>query len=486
MGVPAARRDGEQKIGQVAESTGLSRELIHHYLRQGLLPPSPSRARYSDRQVRLLHLVKRLREHHGLSLELIRRVFERLEFDPDRLEPLTLVDSLNHRLIRFAGEGELSPGRTLTAGELAAEAGVSAARLAEYLGQGLVRPLEGDRFSVFDAAVIALCERGVALGIPFESFRTIASYIRVAFQLEHAEIFNVGWDAETDLRGAMERLFLRREVVGALVQSLLQALIQRHVYETFEGRRPPDVTLDDVVYRPSGAFVERHGLGDRIERLQRGLTRQAEGGPAPWIEVAELQLHAGRYREAAFFLERALERWTDHAELAMLHGVALVLSGQRGPGRARLERLEHEHPALAPLCATYQALALFLDSAAPGDAAVVRRLTDRALQGPSRLVSRLFGGWLLTALPPAFADPARGRELLSEVLGELEGGQEGGLPGQRDRYLINTAYLLHEAHGDDADEAVLEDLRTRICRLDPACAFARRVYLASRRKPRRA
>jgi DNA-binding transcriptional MerR regulator len=485
MGTPATKRDGQQKkIGQVAESTGLSRELIHHYLRQGLLPPSPSRALYSEQQVRLLHLIKRLREHYGLSLELIRHVFERFEFDPDRIEPLTFVESLNHRLTRFAEDGELSPGRTLAAGELAAEAGVSAERLGDYLEQGLVRPLEGDRFSVFEANVIALCERGVALGIPFESFRTIASHIRVAFQFEHAEIFNVGWDAEADLRRAMEKLFLRREVVGGVVLSLLQALIQRHVYRTLEQQRPPDATLDDVVYRPSGVFVQRHGLGDRIERLQEKLARRATQTPERWMEVAELQLHAGHYREAAFFLERALSRWPKRGELAVLHGIALVLSGQREQGRDRLERLEREHEALASLCAIYRALALFLDSTAPGDAVVVRRLTERALEDPARLVPRLFGGWLLTALPPAFADPGRGRELLWEALRELERGFDG-IPGQRERFEINTAYLLHESIAADSNgngTETLEDLRTRICRLDPACAFARRVYLEQGRE----
>ena len=67
-------------IREVAADTGLSRELIHHYLRQGLLPRSRGRAKYSEQQVRLLQLIKKLREDHRLPLEVIRSVFQFFDF----------------------------------------------------------------------------------------------------------------------------------------------------------------------------------------------------------------------------------------------------------------------------------------------------------------------------------------------------------------------------------------------------------------------
>ena len=69
------------RISEVVKETGVSRELIHHYLRQGLLPQPRQRAIYTNQQIDLLRLLKKLREDHQLPLDLIRRVFELFEFD---------------------------------------------------------------------------------------------------------------------------------------------------------------------------------------------------------------------------------------------------------------------------------------------------------------------------------------------------------------------------------------------------------------------
>ena len=477
-----------RRIAQVVESTGLSRELIHHYLRQGLLPAPPSRARYTETQVRLLQLIRRLREDHGLPLEVIRSFFTLYDFDPARLEPLILAESLGHRLTRYALRNELSPSRTLSAEDLASEAGVSEERLAQYLEIGLARPLaasdDEDRYSVFDANIIALCERGVALGIPFDSFRTIASYIRVAFQLEHAEVFGGSWSGRSELSEVMSQLFLRREIVVNFVQNVLQALIQRHVHRSLEESDAPGTSLESVVYSPSEAFLRRHGLPGRIAALQEQLGPWARG----WLELAELQLHAGRHREAAFSLEQALERWPDRLDLDALYGVALALSGQADEAVERLERAA-ERGALAPLCQVYLAL---LELLGGGDGGRVLGLTQQALDGADALgearagwglTVRILGGWLLAALPPAFRRSTRGEALLVDAVTELSGaaGELDGVPGLRERLVINAAFLLDDrlrAAGQGAagglSRAALCD---QVCRLDPGSAFAERAFL---------
>ena len=67
-----AIQEEPRRISAVVRHTGISKELVHHYIRQGLLPKSESRARYSEQQVRLLQQVRTLREDHNLPLELIR------------------------------------------------------------------------------------------------------------------------------------------------------------------------------------------------------------------------------------------------------------------------------------------------------------------------------------------------------------------------------------------------------------------------------
>lgn len=72
---------------ELAERSGLPRTTIHHYAREGLLPPArktaPNAARYDDAHLERLALITRLREADGeagpLSIPDIRRVLEHLE-----------------------------------------------------------------------------------------------------------------------------------------------------------------------------------------------------------------------------------------------------------------------------------------------------------------------------------------------------------------------------------------------------------------------
>jgi hypothetical protein len=100
---------------------------------------------------------------------------------------------------------------------------------------------------------------------------------------------------------------------------------------------------------------------------------------------------------------------------------------------------------------------------------------------------RIYGGWLLTALPPAFRELERGRELLLDSYHRLAARPTAisTLPGLHERYLITSAYLLFECLTrtglpDSWGGPSLEELRTRICRLDPGCKFAQHVYLENR------
>lgn len=72
---------------ELAERSGLPRTTIHHYAREGLLPPArktaPNAARYEAAHVERLGLITRLRDGDGdagpLSIPEIRRVLEHLE-----------------------------------------------------------------------------------------------------------------------------------------------------------------------------------------------------------------------------------------------------------------------------------------------------------------------------------------------------------------------------------------------------------------------
>ena len=116
-------------IRQVVEETGVSKELIHHYLRQGLIPACQARGRYDEQQVELLRLIRRLREEHQLPLEVIRQLVSRFDQDPRAMELLLLGEPLARRLERLATRGELGGGASLGPGALCAGTFISTASM---------------------------------------------------------------------------------------------------------------------------------------------------------------------------------------------------------------------------------------------------------------------------------------------------------------------------------------------------------------------
>lgn len=483
------------RISTVVQQTGLSKELIHHYLRQGLIPRSDSRGLYSEQQVRLLRQIRTLREDHNLPLEVIRRVFELYDFDPTKVESLTLSESLCKRMTRFASGGELMALESWPAARVCELTGISAERLAEHMQSRLVTPLDGPdepRFSAYDANVIALTERGLAQGIPVEAFTTVTSYIRVAFELEHAVFFEVA-PAQQDGERMLAELFLRRELVQSFVQNVLSALTQSRLQQLLRGESRLHTPLDQVVYRPSGAFSRKHGIDKQVERARGQLSQDADA-PQQWQHLARLMIHAGSYRECVLLLDEGLQRWPEDRGLRGELGRALVLRGDIARGQRELERasLGREPDALVltygALCRFHGASRQEQPEALVREAAAIQRLVRQAEEAAAaapaitRLEVATLGAWLLSALPPGLDSQARGQQRLLATLDELqrEPPAHTPLPGQVERCLINAAYLLHECllrlpAVDGAPTA--DELRTQICCLDPGSSFARAVYL---------
>ena len=493
-----------RRIAAVVEDTGLSKELIHHYLRQGLLPKPESRAQYGDQHVRLLNLIRALREEHFLPLEVIREVFEIFRFDPDRLESLAVSESLGTRLSRFAVGHNLTPSETLPIDELLAISGITGDRLEDYLEARLVNPEPNggqQRFSIYDRNVIALCERGVQLGIPFESFRTIGSYVRVAFELEHAVFFTPDPETMGDGEQILEDLFLRSEVVASFIQSMLSAVSVRHFRDVLGRPEEKAITLDEIVFRPSTVFLRRHGIEASIEAAREQLCAQPDEVEG-WRNMAAILLHAGRYHEAAFFSNEALEKWPSDVASQSLHGRALILSGEHERGQHQLANIE-SGDVLAGLFCVLSRYVKATEKHSPESllrqaGSIVSRIDGILENLPEkvdsvRIEAQAFAGWLLTALPHLFKQWERGLELMLCSLRELEALSAflpGGMP---ERLKINTGYLLFdsltrwereqpaEASGEHPDNMPsLEELSTTVYRLDPGSRFTEALFLGEK------
>lgn len=148
------------RMRDLVERTGVPRTTIHHYLREGLLPPpektSANAAVYTDAHVERLRLVAALRgdELGPHAIGEIRRILALVDAGVDpavagRLEALTTV--------RRSGAGEVS--RTFRgASEVAREARVSLSTVRRLIDAGLLlarRAPGGDRDD-FDVADVEM------------------------------------------------------------------------------------------------------------------------------------------------------------------------------------------------------------------------------------------------------------------------------------------------------------------------------------------
>ena len=494
---PPASRATTFKISGLVEQSGVGKELIHHYLREGLLPRPAARARYDHRHLRLLQLIKRLREERFLPLSVIRDVVRFNNYDPDQLELLLLAGG---ELTTAAGQGpsaHLPDESPMSLDDLEARTGVPRVTIERYVELGLLRATassDGACFRRHDANLAALLRRGTEMGIPLESFRTIRSYVELAFELEQG-LFLPQAMTERDLADTAREFALRKEVVNGFVVNVLTGLVNGLLYEFLDETAQRAELLTEVVYQPSDAFVRRHGIADDVVKMRKRLGRRPGN-----IELQRCLLRSlafcGRYREAVFMAEHAQPKLARDAEIARIHGWSLFLHGEQERGTNALEAARVAHPDDV-VTTVYLAAVRFSRLAEAGGVEATLRATQRvihlvhealdaidAVPPAERAEVRLLGGWILTVLSGAHDLQDRGVRELERVFDDTGLGSPTPIEPEsmRVRCRIAAAYLLFRALSRAEPNGKplttrLDALRAEVLCNDPACDFAMRLFL---------
>jgi DNA-binding transcriptional MerR regulator len=105
LAAPGRRERVSLKISELVQRTGVSKETVHYYIRDGLLPRPRKRGRniadYNDSYVDRIRLIKELQDRYFLPLAIIKNILKRQKKSPEgesllglRREYLRPVDQL--------------------------------------------------------------------------------------------------------------------------------------------------------------------------------------------------------------------------------------------------------------------------------------------------------------------------------------------------------------------------------------------------------
>ena len=215
------------KMNELERRTGVGRETIRFYIREGLLPEPQRRARnvalYSDVHVQRLRMIRRLKEERFLPLDIIRRI---LLGDPTALPAATdpfgeLAPLLSTRL----GVGEDEPPvelETLIAGDEQAAQDVAAMRESGVIsvrkegGKAVVSRLDGRIVALWRDLRRAGYEPAA---FPVDYIQLYMDALRPMATEEVARFF-AGFEGRIEQGDAAERAQAGVEIINTLIAAL--------------------------------------------------------------------------------------------------------------------------------------------------------------------------------------------------------------------------------------------------------------------------
>lgn len=170
------------RIGEFARTAGISRETIHFYLREGLLPP-PEKvnarvAYFNEGHLARLRLIKRLQQVHQ-PLSTIKEHLQYVEGRPTEF----IEEHFLPRIIEFLGidgdEAEISVN------EIAEQVGMTFDQVAQLKALGVLQPLIADNkpyYTQADKNAAAAAKMLLDQGVELEDLRFIQRYAEMIEQ----------------------------------------------------------------------------------------------------------------------------------------------------------------------------------------------------------------------------------------------------------------------------------------------------------------
>ncbi len=442
------------RMAELSKRSGVSRETIHFYLREGLLPPPRKVGRnmawYDESHVETLALIKRLQHEKFLPLSVIKKVLRGGEVWGGVKDLELAAEVFRSSAVR--GASALGPaGRA----EFCKATGLSDDEAASLEADGLAGPDDTGAYGAHDLATAEVFKGLLAAGLGADEalrhMRLCAKHVR-ALVAEEARSFMSGLVRGGSPARATEVLTATKELVGRYLavvrEQAMQRLAEGFLEDVWVATAPdqgPRLVLSDVL-AASGASESSPEALFRLGRTDELLER-TEGADDP--RLVALRGHAlgvtGRLEEGRELLEAAADARPDDALVRVLLGRVLLVLAREAKG----------DPMLLTLTALQQ-----LDRSEACEA-----------DGEDALWAAGVRGRLRAAVPAFFQQQAGAVRDLQEALRGLDDRAGGPDPGARRLEglvaltlggILGDRALLERAEAVDAAGAIGERARKRM------------------------
>ncbi len=227
------------KMKDLEAQTGVSREAIHFYLREGLLPeperPKHNVAHYSEEHVLRIRTIKRLQHDRSLSLEAIKPILKNFDYD-------ALPEGNNLAQFEVAVQARVNedlPGRDQKLSNVANSTGLSVEFLQELHELGVIKIKHTGHAAALDFRDVGILEHWAALlrlgfggqpGYDAQYLKRFADAIRIISEFEVDNFLAVFSELSSDDAAnlAAEGIGLTNEILTRLrTQTLMRTLHNR-------------------------------------------------------------------------------------------------------------------------------------------------------------------------------------------------------------------------------------------------------------------
>jgi DNA-binding transcriptional MerR regulator len=423
------------RMAELASRSGVPRETIHFYLREGLLPRPRKAGRtvayYDEGHLERLRLVRRLREEKYLPIAVIRRLLDSPAAAAERD-----IDALAEVLNIVPGLGvEARPGKT-------PEVSAEAVRTAEDRGLLGVRSgdgpwgggLEGDLTARRVLAIVedALALKGAARALTLEDLAVCAADLTTLVARE-AEIFFDAVLRSGDLAGSIAALREGRGVVARFITAYRDRMLRKIVDDLLVVmERGPEVSAQARTVSLSDAKLAELGALD----LRAALVREASGDASVRARAASrLVWHlfaCGAVRELAAFgdeaagavgeREAALVAWGAHERSRTPGSLRALERAAAAAPEFALGQILLGEAALVRALRRRDAGAGVLEEAVPALHRLVGADPERADSPFERALAFFHRGRVELALPSVLGRRRRGAEAIERSLAILSQG----------------------------------------------------------------